>query len=57
MSTNRKAVVTIYEDELPDLYKKIVQRFEEQTIEKHNLEREVEALRLQLNTKQRILLN
>lgn len=57
MSTKRKAVVTIYEDELPDLYKKIVQRFEKQTIEKCNLEREVEALRLQLNTKQRILLN
>ena len=57
MKTNRKAVVTIYEDELPDLYKKIVQRLEILSVEKHNLEQEVEDLRLQLNTKQRMLLN
>lgn len=57
MSTKRKAVVTIYEDELPDLYKKIVQRLEILSVEKHNLEQEVEELKLQLNTKQRILLN
>ena len=57
MSTKRKAVMTIYEDELPDLYKKIVQRLEILAVEKHNLEQEVEELRLQLNTKQRMLLN
>lgn len=57
MSTKRKPVVTIYEDELPDLYKKIVQRLETLAVEKHNLEQEVEELKLQLNTKQRILLN
>lgn len=57
MSTKRKAVMTIYEDELPDLYKKIVQRLEILSVEKHNLEQEVEELRLQLNTKQRMLLN
>ena len=57
MSTKRKPVMTIYEDELPDLYKKIVQRLEILAVEKHNLEQEVEDLRLQLNTKQRMLLN
>ena len=57
MSRKRKPVVTIYEDELPDLYKKIVQRLEILADEKHNLEQEVEDLRLQLNTKQRMLLN
>lgn len=57
MSTKRKPVVTIYEDELPDLYKKILQRLEKLAVENHNLEQEVEELRLQLNTKQRMLLN
>ena len=57
MKTNRKAIVTIYEDDIPDLYKKIVQRLEILAVEKHNLEQEVEDLRLQLNTKQRMLLN
>lgn len=57
MSTKRKPVVTIYEDELPDLCKKIVQRLEILAVEKHNLEQEVEELRLQLNKKQRMLLN
>lgn len=57
MKTNRKAIVTIYEDDIPDLYKKILQRLEILAVEKHNLEQEVEDLRLQLNTKQRMLLN
>ena len=57
MKTNRKAIVTIYEDDSPDLYKKILQRLEILAVEKHNLEQEVEDLRLQLNTKQRMLLN
>ena len=57
MSTKRKPVMTIYEDELPDLCKKIVQRLETLAVEKHNLEQEVEELRLQLNKKQRMLLN
>lgn len=57
MSTKRKPVVIIYEDELPDLCKKIVQRLEILSVEKRNLEQEVEELRLQLNKKQRMLLN
>ena len=57
MSRKRKPVVTIYEDGLPDLYKKILQELEKLAVEKHNLEQEVEDLRLQLNTKQRMLLN
>ena len=57
MKNKRKPVVTIYEDDIPDLYKKILQRLEILAVEKHNLEQEVEDLRLQLNTKQRMLLN
>lgn len=57
MSTKRKPVVTIYEDELPDLYKIIVQKYEEQIVKSYKLEKELANTRQILNTRQRILLN
>ena len=57
MSTKRKPVVTIYEDELPDLYKIIVQKYEEQIVRNYKLEKELANTRQILDTRQRILLN
>ncbi len=57
MSTKRKPVVTIYEDELPDLYKIIVQKYEEQIVKSYKLEKELANTRQILDTRQRILLN
>ena len=57
MSTKRKPVVTIYEDELPDLYKIIVQKYEEQVVKSYKLEKELANTRKILDTRQRILLN
>ena len=57
MSTKRKPVVTIYEDELPDLYKIIVQKYEEQIVKSYKLEKELANTKQILDTRQRILLN
>ena len=57
MSTKRKPVVTIYEDELPDLYKIIVQKYEAQIEKSYKLEKELANTKQKLDTKQRILLN
>lgn len=57
MSTKRKPVVTIYEDELPDLYKIIVQKYEAQIVKTYKLEKELANTKQILDARQRILLN